>query len=54
MANTLTATIVPIGNYDWYVLRLIGDKYFVLAESPLFRGYYSLTPCEYKDSRLRS
>lgn len=54
MQNITSATIVPIGNYDWYVLRLIGNKYFVLAESPLFRGYYDLEPCQYKDSRLAS
>lgn len=54
MQNITSATVVPIGNYDWYVLRLIGNKYFVLAESPLFRGYYALEPCQYQDSRLAS
>ena len=41
-----------IGGNEWYVLKLIGDKYFLLAESPLFKGYYSLKPCDYADSKL--
>lgn len=51
----MTATsIIPVGNYDWYVLRTIGAKYFLLAESPLFRGYYSLKKGTFAESKLYS
>ena len=49
-----TTSIIPLGNYDWYVLRTIGAKYFLLAESPLFRGYYSLKKGTFAESKLYS
>lgn len=43
---------VTLNDKEWLILDAVGDKYFMLAESPLFRGYYSLQPCEYAESRL--
>ncbi len=44
--------LVTLGDYSWIVLKSMGDKYFVLAEQPIFKGYYSLEPCDFNDSKL--
>lgn len=44
--------LVTLGDYSWIVLKAMGDKYFVLAEQPIFKGYYSLEPCDFNDSKL--
>lgn len=44
--------LVNLGDYSWIVLKAMGDKYFVLAEQPIFKGYYSLEPCDFNDSKL--
>ena len=45
---------VPIGDFEWYPLKLIGDKYFITSTKPLFKGYYALSPCDFQHSQLNS
>ena len=45
-------TIITIGFCDWYAIKKIGDKYFLIATKPVFTGYYSLTPCPFFSSKL--
>ncbi|MBQ2184952.1 MAG: hypothetical protein II399_09980 [Lachnospiraceae bacterium] len=44
---------VEMGDYRWYVLKLIGSKYFVIASNPVFQGYYSLRPASFQESKLK-
>lgn len=43
---------VPIGDYEWFPLKRIGDKYFMVASKPAFKGYFSLEGIDWAASRL--
>ena len=44
--------VVTIGAKEYYVLNSIGTKYFILAKHCAGKGYYSLAPCRFADSKL--
>ncbi len=44
--------VVTIGAKEYYVLNKVGSKYFVLAKYCAGKGYYSLAPCQFRDSKL--
>ena len=52
MSQNVLDFAVQIGEYEWFPIKLIGDKYFVVAIKPLFKGYYSLEKCDFAQSRL--
>lgn len=52
MEHTYKNSIIPLGDYDWLVLKTIGGKLFLLSEQPIFKGYYSLSPCSFQESKL--
>ena len=44
--------VVTIGAKEYFVLNKVGQKYFVLAKYCAGKGYYSLAPCQFRDSKL--
>jgi hypothetical protein len=44
---------IPIGDYEWFPLKLIGDKYFMVAVKPTFKGYFALEGNDWVNSRLK-
>lgn len=52
MTQNLLDYAVQIGDYEWFPIKLIGNKYFVIAIKPLFKGYYSLEKCQFQESRI--
>ena len=44
--------LITLGDYDWYPLKRVGSKILLLSESVLFKGYYSLSSCDYSDSKV--
>lgn len=44
--------IVNIGRYQWFPIKLMGDKYFIIAIKPLFKGYYSIDPFPFAQTNL--
>lgn len=50
--SNVSTLSIKFGNYDWYPIKQVGDKYLLVAVGPLFKGYYSLEPCDFSESKL--
>lgn len=43
---------VKIGRFMWFPVKQIGNKYFMVAVKPLFKGYYSTELCDFPQTQL--